>query len=57
MLAFQKAGMDALPAPTDYKAKRSPLIWIDYLPSVSVLEMSYSALHEYVGLPYYRLRR
>jgi uncharacterized SAM-binding protein YcdF (DUF218 family) len=57
MLAFQKAGMDALPAPTDYWAKRSPLTWIDYLPSVSALEMSYSALHEYVGIPYYRLRR
>jgi len=57
MLAFQKAGMDAVPAPTDYLAKRSPLTWADYLPGVSALETSFAALHEYVGLPYYRLMR
>lgn len=53
MLAFRKAGVDAVPAPTEYRAKRSPLTWADYLPSVSAMETSYAALHEYVGLPYY----
>jgi uncharacterized SAM-binding protein YcdF (DUF218 family) len=55
MLSFQKAGMSAIPAPTYYMAKRSPCMWPDYLPSVWALETSFSALHEYIGLPYYRL--
>lgn len=55
MLSFQKVGVDAVPSPTEYRAKRSPLTWADYLPSPSSLETSYVAFHEYIGLPYYRL--
>jgi uncharacterized SAM-binding protein YcdF (DUF218 family) len=57
MLSFQKAGMNAIPAPTEYRAKRTPLMWPDYLPSSSALETTYAALHEYVGLLYYRFVR
>ncbi len=55
MLAFQKAGMEVVAAPTDYRARRSPRTWADWLPSVSAMETSYAALHEYVGLPFYRI--
>jgi uncharacterized SAM-binding protein YcdF (DUF218 family) len=55
MLSFQRMGMDVVAAPTDYKAKRSSLTWADYLPNVSAMETSAAALHEYVGLPVYRL--
>jgi len=55
MLSFQRMGMDVVAAPTDYKAKRSPLTWADYLPSAFAMETSAAALHEYVGLPVYRL--
>lgn len=55
ILAFQKAGLSAIPAPTDYRAKRSPPAWTDFLPDSSRLEATRFALHEYVGLLYYRL--
>jgi uncharacterized SAM-binding protein YcdF (DUF218 family) len=55
MLAFTKAGLHAIPAPTDYMAKRSSLSWADFLPDASRLEVSVLALHEYIGLLYYRL--
>jgi len=55
MFSFEKAGINAIPAPTDYRAKRSPFTWTDYMPDISALENSNSALHEYVGLAYYRL--
>ncbi|HWP69098.1 MAG TPA: YdcF family protein [Rectinemataceae bacterium] len=55
MFSFEKAGIHAIPAPTDYRAKRSALTWTDYLPDISALENSNFALHEYVGLAYYHL--
>ena len=55
MLSFQKMGMEVVAAPTDYRAKRSALTWADWLPSVSAMETSAAALHEYVGLPFYRI--
>jgi len=55
MLSFEKVGIHAVPAPTDYRAKRSAFTWADFLPDASWLDVSRSALHEYLGILYYRL--
>lgn len=55
MLSFEKVGIHAIPAPTDYRAKRSALTWADFLPDASRLDVSRLALHEYLGILYYRL--
>jgi uncharacterized SAM-binding protein YcdF (DUF218 family) len=51
---FERVGMHALPwpAPRDYlRADRAS----DYLPSMDALDESFHALHELLGLAYYRL--
>jgi uncharacterized SAM-binding protein YcdF (DUF218 family) len=55
MLSFERAGLRAIAAPTDYRAKRSALTWADFLPDTSKLEVTRLALHEYIGLLYYHL--
>ena len=55
VLAFEKAGLRVYAAPTDYRAKRTPITLSDFFPDASALEVSRFALHEYVGLLYYRL--
>lgn len=55
VLAFHKAGITVLAAPTDYRAKRSSFTFTDFLPDTWKLECSRSALHEYVGILYYIL--
>jgi Uncharacterized conserved protein len=55
VLAFKKAGIDAVPAPTDYRCDREPYRLIDFMPSADSLAKSTLALHEYVGLLYYSM--
>jgi uncharacterized SAM-binding protein YcdF (DUF218 family) len=55
MLSFERAGIRVIAAPTDFRARRSPLTFSDFLPDASCLEISRFALHEYVGLAYYFL--
>jgi len=53
--SFERVGLHAVPwpAPMTYdQAERTE----DYLPSIGALEQSYHALHEAIGLAYYRLR-
>jgi len=51
---FRKQGLAAIAAPTDYLAARS---WrdIDIVPSARYLAISDLAIHEYLGLLWYRL--
>lgn len=51
---FRRQGLEAIPAPTDYLAARS---WrdIDMVPSARYLAISDLAMHEYLGLLWYRL--
>lgn len=53
--AFERAGLHAIPwpAPLTYPATERAA---DYLPSIRALDDSYRALHEAIGLGYYRLR-
>lgn len=55
MRAFRKLGMSPVPAPTDYRTN-SNFLAIDYLPSPKHLEYSDLAVHEYLGILWYRLR-
>jgi uncharacterized SAM-binding protein YcdF (DUF218 family) len=53
--SFERVGLHAIawPAPLTYdEAERID----DFLPQVGALEASYRALHEMIGLAYYRLR-
>ena len=53
--SFERAGLHAIPypAPLTYDEKDR---MADYVPSIGALERSYHALHEAIGLAYYRLR-
>jgi uncharacterized SAM-binding protein YcdF (DUF218 family) len=53
VLSFERAGLKVIPAPTEYRAKRSSLTWADLLPDTAKMEMTRLALHEYIGLLYY----
>ena len=51
MLHFQKAGLDPIPAPADFKIKKNPYHQRrDYWPSASNMVLLEMALHEYVGM-------
>ena len=53
--SFERAGLQAIPYPAPTTFEESDRV-DDYLPSTSALERSYHALHEAIGLAYYRLR-
>lgn len=53
VLSFVRAGMKVLPAPTDYKVDRSGYVAADYFPSMKAFQISWQALHEYLGLAGY----
>lgn len=55
MMVFRKAGMEPIPAPTDYLTFKNYMA-ISYLPSPLHLQNSDLAVHEYVGILWYRLR-
>ncbi|MEN9727468.1 MAG: hypothetical protein RL434_1834 [Pseudomonadota bacterium] len=56
--AFAAAGFEVTPAPMGYRAVFDPedLSLFDFLPSADALALSRNALHEYLGLAWYRLR-
>jgi uncharacterized SAM-binding protein YcdF (DUF218 family) len=51
--AFTAAGLEVVPAPTDFSG---PLTILDFLPQAGGLATSDSALHEWIGIIWYRLR-
>jgi uncharacterized SAM-binding protein YcdF (DUF218 family) len=53
--SFERAGLHAIPYPAPLTYDENDRI-DDYLPSIGALERSYHALHEAIGLAYYRLR-
>lgn len=55
VLAFRRAGMAALPAPTDYKVDRTTASLAWWLPNMEAFRLSWKALHEYLGLLGYLL--
>lgn len=55
MQMFPKASLMAVPAATDFRS-RKPLSVADFIPSAGGLQTSHYALHEWIGLVWYRLR-
>jgi uncharacterized SAM-binding protein YcdF (DUF218 family) len=53
--SFERTGLHAIPYPAPLTYDESQRI-DDYLPSIGALERTYHALHEAIGLAYYRLR-
>ncbi|MCB4205500.1 YdcF family protein [Deferribacterales bacterium Es71-Z0220] len=56
MFLSQKAGLDAIPAPTDFKTDRTGYSFDSFLPKMGYLYESYKALHEYLGLLFYKIK-
>jgi uncharacterized SAM-binding protein YcdF (DUF218 family) len=54
--AFRRNGTEPIPAPTVYRHDPAAPSAADFFPSAGGFETSATALHEYVGLLYYRLR-
>jgi uncharacterized SAM-binding protein YcdF (DUF218 family) len=52
--AFVKAGMDPVPAPTNFMSVRERR-FMDYLPAPHHLVYADLAVHEYLGMAWYRL--
>lgn len=56
VFCFENNGFSVIPAPTDYRCARNSRYDIfSFLPSPDALSATYTALHEYIGLLYYRL--
>lgn len=55
--AFEAAGFEVLPAPTGYLATRRPVMLLDFIPRYDVMRNTGFALHEVIGLVWYRLNR
>lgn len=53
--AFRKVGFDVVPAPTGYSTS-NPTSALTFLPSAGGLANSSQALHEWIGLLWYRLK-
>ena len=53
---FVDTGLEVIPAPTDF-SKPVSLQWKDFWPSAEGRKTSQAALHEIVGLAWYRLRQ
>ena len=55
LLAFQRAGIEAVPAPVRLDAWPR-LTWKRFVPSASAWQVAYYAFHEWTGLAFYALR-
>lgn len=55
LLAFQRAGLAAVPAPVRLDAW-PPLTWQQFVPADSAWQVSYYGFHEWIGLAFYGLR-
>jgi uncharacterized SAM-binding protein YcdF (DUF218 family) len=56
VLAFRKQGLDVVPAGCSYTALRRPPIWSSLVPSAAAAGGVQRAVHEWMGIAWYRLR-
>ncbi len=54
--SFEAAGFQVTPAPTSYFSNRLPPSILDFLPRYDAVKTNGLALHEWIGLLWYRLR-
>lgn len=56
VLSFKKVGMDVMPFPVNFKTwDNKKYTWDDYLPDPWGFKDTYIAMHEYLGLLFYKL--
>lgn len=55
MIAFEQSNLTVIPAPTRFFSRADPL-WSDFVPSVQALRATFYAVHEWLGIAWYRLR-
>lgn len=53
MIAFERVGIEAVPAPTHF-VSRSGGLWGDFIPSAQAFLLTYYAVHEWLGIAWYR---
>lgn len=56
VMLFEKTGAKVIPAPTDYKTDRTGYQFESFLPKMHYLKDSWSAIHEHIGIIFYKLR-
>jgi uncharacterized SAM-binding protein YcdF (DUF218 family) len=56
VLAFRKHGLDVVPVACSYTALKPPAIWTSLVPGVAAAVGVQRAVHEWVGIAWYRLR-
>jgi uncharacterized SAM-binding protein YcdF (DUF218 family) len=56
LAAFRRAGVDAIPTPTDFTAVEAGFTPFSLLPDAGALQGTTAAVHEEIGLAYYGLR-
>ena len=56
IMAFESAGVKVIPAPTDFYVLPTQMsAWMLWVPQLSAFAHSYIALHEYIGILWYKL--
>ena len=56
VFCFENNGISVIPSPTDYKCDRGRRYgFFSFMPSMSSMQLTYLALHEYIGLWSYRI--
>jgi len=56
VMMFKENGINVTPAPTIFTQSLSNTYWANYLPTASALQTFRLALHEYIGILWYKLR-
>ena len=55
LIAFEGTGIEVIPAPTGF-VSRSGDTWHDFIPSAQGLLLTYYAVHEWLGIAWYRIK-
>jgi len=55
MMSFERAGIQVIPAPMGYKVYDHHYTLLSYLPNVQALEATNVALHEWIGMIWYKM--
>ena len=55
LIAFEDTGIEVIPAPTGF-VSRSERTWHDFIPSAQGLLLTYYAVHEWLGIAWYRIK-
>jgi len=56
MRCFKIFDVKVVPCPTDYRYDYSSLSWIDFIPTQEALDANLAAIHEFLGLLWYKIK-